>query len=388
MSDFYTLWTDAGLQQIGASIAQDKKFTMPTAVVGDGGGNPVIPTKGMTDLKSPVWEGPISSITQSRTDENAFVYEFAVPLDAGPFTVREVGLKDESGTLCIVGNFPDTPKPVAADGSGRDMVIRIPVHFENADSISLTVDPLVVASNGDVDRKISAHNKHGESHRDIREALDDKTDQATETKRGTAAIATQDEVDAGESAVKVVVPARLKAWWESVRTWENIKEKPIVFPPSPHTHTPAQVGLGNIPNAISDSVINDSSEHLATSAAVKIAHDMALEANNYRSGENAYGWWEILPDGTIFQGGKVDPPTCVPTAKVDVTFPIRFPNKCETLTAVSGVSSSNYNAHSTYRKSRAYTSYGAPTNGGCHGQLFIDNYSGNGRIVWWFAKGK
>lgn len=243
MSEFYTLWTDTGLQQIGASVAQDKKFTMPAAVVGDGGGNPVIPTKGMTDLKSPVWEGPISSITQSRTDENTFVYEFAVPSDAGPFTVREVGLKDENGTLCIVGNFPDTPKPVAADGSVRDMVIRIPVHFENADSVSLTVDPLVVASNGDVDRKIAVHNEHGESHQDIREILADKTAQATEDKRGTAAIATQGEVDAGESAVKVIVPSRLKAWWESVRTWGNIKGKPLAFPPVQHTHTIDQVGL-------------------------------------------------------------------------------------------------------------------------------------------------
>ncbi|VVS90705.1 phage tail-collar fiber domain-containing protein [Desulfoluna spongiiphila] len=236
MSDFYTLWTDAGLQQIGASIAQDKKFTMPTAVVGDGGGNPVIPTKGMTCLTNLVWEGSISSITQSRTDENTFVYEFAVPSDAGPFTVREVGLKDETGTLCIVGNFPDTQKPVVANGSLRDMIIRIPVHIENADSVSLNVDPLVVASNGDVDRKIAVHNEHGEAHLDIWDDISDKTAQATEDKRGTAAIATQDEVDAGESAVKVVVPAKLKAWWESVRTWGNIKNKPIAFPPATHNH--------------------------------------------------------------------------------------------------------------------------------------------------------
>ncbi|SCX75686.1 phage tail protein [Desulfoluna spongiiphila] len=209
MTEFYTLWTDAGLQQIGASIAQDKKFTMPTAVVGDGGGTPVIPTKGMTRLKNLVWEGTISSITQSRTNANTFVYEFAVPADAGPFTVREVGLKDENGTLCIVGNFPDTQKPLIEDGSVRDMIIRIPVHVENADSVSLTVDPLVVASNGDVDRKIAVHNEHGEAHQDIREALAEKTAQATEGKRGTAAIATQDEVDEGISNTRFVTPKKL-----------------------------------------------------------------------------------------------------------------------------------------------------------------------------------
>ncbi|BCS94620.1 hypothetical protein DSLASN_02520 [Desulfoluna limicola] len=236
MPDFYSLLTDTGLQKVGAAVTANQEFSMPTAVVGDGSGSAIIPSKGMTALVNQVWEGAVGSIIQSKADANTFVYEFSIPASAGPFTLREVGLKDPSGALCIVGNFPDTDKPVAADGSVRDMVIRIPVHFENAESVSLVIDPLANASNGDVDRKIAAHNEHGQAHQDIRNEIGDKTAQATGDKRGTAKIASQDEVNEGANLLNFIVPGRLKAWWDSVRTWGNIKDKPTTYPPTSHTH--------------------------------------------------------------------------------------------------------------------------------------------------------
>lgn len=51
--------------------------------------------------------------------------------------------------------------------------------------------------------------------------------QATESTKGVDRIATQEEVTAGENLFGIVVPARLKAWWDSARTWANIKNKPI-----------------------------------------------------------------------------------------------------------------------------------------------------------------
>lgn len=49
---------------------------------------------------------------------------------------------------------------------------------------------------------------------------------------------------------------------------------------NPHNVTKDQVGLGNIPNAVSDSVTSASNAQLATSKAVKTAYDMAVSANN------------------------------------------------------------------------------------------------------------
>ena len=267
MSKFYTLLTDAGLQKEGDATL-GTPFNITTAVVGDGNGAAVIPKKEMTSLVKQVWSGPIGAKTRSKADPNTIVFTFSIPASAGPFTVREVGLKDKSGALVVVGNFPATEKPVATDGSVRDMVLRIPVHFKNAKTVSLVVDPNVVTpSNADVDRKIAKHNENGQTHQDIREEISDKTAQATETKRGTAKIASQDEVNAGTNLLNVIVPGRLKAWWDSVRTWGNIKEKPTAFPPESHRHSPDEVGLSKIPNAKSDDINLADSQTLSTAKA-------------------------------------------------------------------------------------------------------------------------
>ena len=54
-----------------------------------------------------------------------------------------------------------------------------------------------------------------------------------------------------------------------------------------HTHTPMQVGLDNLPNAKSDSVTLASSDHLATSKAAKIAYDKGVEALTNANGKAA-----------------------------------------------------------------------------------------------------
>ena len=145
MTDFYTLWTDTGLTKLGDATLETP-FNITMAVVGDGNGADVIPNKGQVDLVNQVWSGAIGSKVRSKSDPNTIVFEFAIPAADGPFTIREVGLKSDDGQLCIVGNFPVTEKPVAADGSVRDMILRLPVHFENADVVNLVFDPNVVTA--------------------------------------------------------------------------------------------------------------------------------------------------------------------------------------------------------------------------------------------------
>jgi hypothetical protein len=150
MTDFYTLWTDGGLTKLGDATLETP-FNITTAVVGNGNGADVIPNKGQVDLVNQVWSGAIGGKIRSQSDPNTIVFEFAILAADGPFTVREVGLKSDDGQLCIVGNFPVTEKPVAADGSVRDMILRIPVHFENADVVNLVIDPnITVATKTDV----------------------------------------------------------------------------------------------------------------------------------------------------------------------------------------------------------------------------------------------
>ena len=69
----------------------------------------------------------------------------------------------------------------------------------------------------------------------VKSAYDAGVRQATESLRGQMEIATDAETKAGTDKERAVVPYYLKQWWESVRTWGNIKDKPSTFPPSSHS---------------------------------------------------------------------------------------------------------------------------------------------------------
>ncbi|WP_163372877.1 hypothetical protein [Endozoicomonas acroporae] len=80
---------------------------------------------------------------------------------------------------------------------------------------------------------------------------------ATETVKGLIELATQAETDGGADKERAIVPARLKAWWDKVRLWENIKnipayakrwptfsevtDKPTNYPPVAHSHESTEV---------------------------------------------------------------------------------------------------------------------------------------------------
>jgi len=110
--------------------------------------------------------------------------------------------------------------------------------------------------------------------------------------------------------------------------------------------------------------------------------------SEYKSGENAYGWWEIFPDGTIHQGGNLGGFSGGVPLNADVTFPIQFPTQCDTFVATVGVAAPDYDTHSSYRESHQSISYGMPTHSGVEGQIFITDNFNNARKIHWFAKGK
>ncbi|SHI82292.1 phage tail protein [Halodesulfovibrio aestuarii] len=162
MPDFYTVVTDTGLQALGLASTQGQSFSLTHAVVGDGNGLAVIPNKGMTALVNEVWRGEVAGIKVDSDDPNTFIFEFAIPADTGGFTIREVGLLDESGNLFCIGNFPDTEKPVAVNGSVRDLVVRLPLHFENADEVNLVIDTAVALA---TKQDVLDHNADPLAHR-------------------------------------------------------------------------------------------------------------------------------------------------------------------------------------------------------------------------------
>lgn len=166
MSTFYTLLT-----KIGAAAwvnAQGSGTTVPLThmALGDGNGATIVPSEAMTALKREVHRVPISSITQDVDNPSWLVIEAVVPTAIGGWTLREVGLiGGAQSSLLAVGNFPETYKPQLAEGSGRDLVIRMVVQVSNTSVVQLTIDPSVaLATNQSIANAVAAHEAKADPH--------------------------------------------------------------------------------------------------------------------------------------------------------------------------------------------------------------------------------
>ncbi|WP_370545615.1 phage tail sheath C-terminal domain-containing protein [Comamonas testosteroni] len=92
------------------------------------------------------------------------VVEAVLPNNVGGWTVRETAIMGTpGGAQCIaVGNYPDTYKPVLAEGSVREMVLRMVVAVIGAGTVNLVIDPAVaIASRGWVEGLVATPVKAG-----------------------------------------------------------------------------------------------------------------------------------------------------------------------------------------------------------------------------------
>lgn len=164
MSTYYTLLTN-----LGAALhanAQVMQTTVPWThmCLGDGGGAPVVPVQTQTALKREVHRLAITDIAQHPDNPNWLIVEAVVPSDVGGWTVRETAIYGgANGAQCIaVGNYPETYKPVLAEGAAREMVMRMVVEISSTATVKLTIDPAVaIASRAWVESLVATPQKRG-----------------------------------------------------------------------------------------------------------------------------------------------------------------------------------------------------------------------------------
>lgn len=138
--------TAAGLALMTQAEATGSQIRLTHMAVGDGNGNPVTPSEGMTNLVRERFRAPVNRVWQDPNISNKFSAELIVPASAAGFTLREVGVFDSNGTLFVVGNLPDTYKPNASEGSFSDTVIRVDFMVSNASVVQIIADPNVVVA--------------------------------------------------------------------------------------------------------------------------------------------------------------------------------------------------------------------------------------------------
>lgn len=210
---FYTLLTTIGAARLANAQATSTTVDLVELAVGDGeAGAAYNPTEAQTELKNEVWRGDINQIYVHAENANWIVIEAVVPEEVGGWFVREVGIFDGDDNMIAVGKYPETYKPELAEGSAKDLYIRMILQISNTGDVELKIDPaIVLATRKYADDKMIAHLAAVDPHTQY--AVPDAT---TEIK-GKVELATVAEAKAGTDTARAVTPAGLGAALDGLR---------------------------------------------------------------------------------------------------------------------------------------------------------------------------
>lgn len=158
MPQFYTVLTDIGQSKLANAVALGQTIEITQLAVGDGGGSLPTPETIRTALVNEVRRAAINLSEVDDQNPSWVVVEQVLPPDVGGWTIREVGIFDVDGDLIGYGNYPETYKPVLAEGSSRTQTIRFVMEVSDTAAVTLKVDPSVVlATRGYADGLITDH---------------------------------------------------------------------------------------------------------------------------------------------------------------------------------------------------------------------------------------
>lgn len=141
---YATIHTNYGLQRLAQAETTGVPINLIEMAVGDGNGNETTPSQSQTQLVRERFRATINRVYQDASNPLRFTAELIIPASVGGFTLREVGVFDDTGSLFVVGNLPSTYKPENDEGAYSDTVVRVDFLVSNASTITLQVDPNVV----------------------------------------------------------------------------------------------------------------------------------------------------------------------------------------------------------------------------------------------------
>jgi hypothetical protein len=137
MSEYYMIVTDAGAALETAAKAGGTTVQLAQFAAGDGGGAPITPDPTATALANEVYRGDISSLLVNTDDPAVLDAQCVIPPDSGGYTVREIGLYTDDGTLYAIGNYIEQEKPDPADGLTIEMDIKVEIAVSDISTVTL-----------------------------------------------------------------------------------------------------------------------------------------------------------------------------------------------------------------------------------------------------------
>ncbi|WP_095189075.1 phage tail protein [Pseudomonas sp. Irchel 3E19] len=124
-------------------------------LIGDANGTDPVPSPAQTKLINQRYRAQLNQLRVSPTDDNVLIAELVLPPDVGGWWIRELALEDKDGVFSAVANVAPSYKPLLAQGSGRNQVVRMHVITSGTSNIQLKIDPSVVLATREyVDTKI------------------------------------------------------------------------------------------------------------------------------------------------------------------------------------------------------------------------------------------
>jgi len=270
--------TQAGLAALVNAESTGTKVQATDMAVGDGGGSTPEHTSASLGLIHENWRGPLQSITVNPDGETEagqqVVFEVHIPITTGGWYIRECAIYAED-VLLAIGSHPTMYKPDPEDPTKMEHLIKAPLTFGNAASVSLVVDPSVVlASQTHVAQRIAEHDADAAAHGDLRALVQAGGDHAQRIDNPHAV--TAEQVGAAPTA--------------HATDTDN-----------PHGVTAAQLGLGALAalNTVGGAEIRDNAVGLA-----HLAHGEAGKILGY-DGAGAPAALDALPLSKSYVSGSI-----------------------------------------------------------------------------------
>lgn len=138
--------TAVGAAKLAAANAGGPTVNLTQIAIGDGGGNPISTTPWPTALVREVARKPMISLAVSADDPTILVAEMVIPSNEGGYAIHEIAVLDSTGAVFAIGNFPATYKPTAAEGSTRDMDIKVAIKTGSDPNIQLVIDTSIIGA--------------------------------------------------------------------------------------------------------------------------------------------------------------------------------------------------------------------------------------------------
>ncbi|DAB30677.1 MAG TPA: hypothetical protein CFH84_02685 [Sulfurimonas sp. UBA12504] len=146
---FSVLITTYGLAALAAAQAGGAAVAISEMAFGDGDGFAITPDAAQTALTNEVHRRAINDISVDANDLSRVVINCVIPQDIGGFSVREVGLILNDGTLFAVASYPETYKPTLAESAGRELYVKLIMSLGNATNVLLEIDATMVMATVD-----------------------------------------------------------------------------------------------------------------------------------------------------------------------------------------------------------------------------------------------